>query len=145
MLTRLTRIQLAIFALVTVLAVGAISVFFLHLPAKMGLGTYKVNAEFAMGGGIYPNANVTYRGVTIGRVEQLGLNHDGVVANMRLNSSTPVPADVTATVKSVSAIGSSVQMKMSRTPAPRSTLPSVTRQPATLPTFEILKTCLIDA
>ena len=105
MLTRLTRIQLAIFALVTVLAVGAISVFFLHLPAKMGLGTYKVNAEFAMGGGIYPNANVTYRGVTIGRVEQLGLNHDGVVANMRLNSSTPVPADVTATVKSVSAVG----------------------------------------
>ena len=105
MLTRLTRIQLAIFALVTVLAVGAISVFFLHLPAKMGLGTYKVNAEFAMGGGIYPNANVTYRGVTIGRVEQLGLDHDGVMANMRLNSSTPVPADVTATVKSVSAVG----------------------------------------
>ena len=105
MLTRLTRIQLAIFALVTVLAVGAISVFFLHLPAKLGLGTYKVNAEFATGGGIYPNANVTYRGVTIGRVEQLGLNHDGVVANMRLNSGTPVPENVTATVKSVSAVG----------------------------------------
>ena len=105
MLTRLTRIQLAIFALVTILAMGAISAFFLHLPAKMGLGTYKVNAEFVAGGGLYPNANVTYRGVTIGRVEQVGLNHDGVVANMRLNSNTPVPDNVTATVKSVSAVG----------------------------------------
>ena len=91
MLTRLTRIQLAIFALVTVLAVGAISAFFLHLPAKLGIGTYKINAEFAVGGGIYPNANVTYRGVTIGRVEQVGLDQNGVVARMRLNSNTPVP------------------------------------------------------
>ena len=105
MLTRLTRIQLTIFAIITVLAVSAISAFFLHLPSKMGIGSYKVNAEFATGGGIYPNANVTYRGVTIGRVEGVGLNTDGVVARMRLNSNTAVPDNVTATVKSVSAVG----------------------------------------
>lgn len=105
MLTRLVRIQLVIFAVLTVLAVGAISMFFLHLPAKMGIGSYKLNAEFATGGGIYPNANVTYRGVTVGRVESVGLNNDGVVANMRLNSNTAIPDNVTATVKSVSAVG----------------------------------------
>ena len=105
MLDRLSRIQLTIFALVTVLAVGAISLFYLHLPAKVGLGTYKVDANFVAGGGIYQNANVTYRGVTIGRVDSVGLTDDGVIANMRLNSNTPVPDNVTATVKSVSAVG----------------------------------------
>lgn len=105
MLTRLTRIQLAIFGIVTVLTVGAISAFYLHLPAKLGIGTYMVDANFVAGGGIYRNANVAYRGVTIGRVEGVGLSDDGVVATMRLNSDTPVPDNVTATVKSVSAIG----------------------------------------
>jgi len=105
MLDRLTRIQLSIFAIVTVLTVGAISTFYLHLPAAVGLGSYKVTADFVAGGGLYQNANVTYRGVTIGRVESVGLSNDGVVAHMQLNSNTSVPQNVTATVKSVSAVG----------------------------------------
>ncbi|MGH3677504.1 MAG: MCE family protein [Mycobacterium sp.] len=105
MLDRTTRLQLAIFAIVTVLTVGAISAFYLHLPAAVGIGSYKVNANFVAGGGLYENANVTYRGVTIGRVESVGLTDNGVVARMRLNSNTPVPENVTATVKSVSAVG----------------------------------------
>ncbi|GFG54353.1 mammalian cell entry protein [Mycolicibacterium agri] len=105
MLDRLTRLQLSIFAIVTVLTVSAISIFYLHLPAAVGIGAYRVDANFVAGGGIYENANVTYRGVTIGRVESVGLTNDGVVAHMRLNSGTPVPDNVTATVKSVSAVG----------------------------------------
>ncbi|MCW2519687.1 MAG: mammalian cell entry protein [Mycobacterium sp.] len=105
MLDRLTRLQLAIFAIVTVICVGAISAFYLHLPAAVGIGAYHITAEFKAGGGLYENANVTYRGVTIGRVEQVGLNDDGVVASMRLNTDTEVPDNVTATVKSVSAVG----------------------------------------
>ncbi len=105
MLDRLTRLQLAIFAIVTVLTVGAISAFYLHLPAAVGIGSYNVTANFVAGGGLYKNANVTYRGVTVGRVESVGLSNDGVVAHMRLNSKTPVPENVTATVKSVSAVG----------------------------------------
>ncbi|WP_263992324.1 virulence factor Mce family protein, partial [Mycolicibacterium madagascariense] len=105
MLDRLTRIQLTIFAIVTVICVGLISTFYLHLPAAVGLGAYRVTADFKAGGGLYQNANVTYRGVTIGRVEQVGLDKDAVVATMRLNTDTPVPDNVTATVKSVSAVG----------------------------------------
>ena len=105
MLDRLTRLQLSIFAVVTVLCVGAITVFYLHVPAAVGIGAYKVTADFVAGGGLYQNANVTYRGVTVGRVESVGLTNDGVVAHMRLNSGTPVPDNVTATVKSVSAVG----------------------------------------
>lgn len=105
MIDRLTRIQLGIFALVTVITVGVTAVFYLKVPAALGIGVYNVTANFAAGGGIYQNANVTYRGVTIGRVESVGLTDDAVVARMRLNSGTPVPANVTATVKSMSAIG----------------------------------------
>ena len=105
MIDRLTRLQLGIFAIVTVLTVGAISIFYLHLPAAVGIGSYHITANFVAGGGLYENANVTYRGVTVGRVESVGLSNDGVVAHMRLNSGTPVPENVTATVKSVSAVG----------------------------------------
>jgi phospholipid/cholesterol/gamma-HCH transport system substrate-binding protein len=105
MLDRLTRLQLTIFSIVTVLCVGAISAFYLHLPAAVGIGAYHVTANFKAGGGLYQNANVTYRGVTIGRVEQVSLDDVGVVASMRLNTDTDVPDNVTATVKSVSAVG----------------------------------------
>lgn len=105
MLDRTARLQLAIFAIVTVLTVGAIAVYYLHVPAKLGLGAYNVTAEFVAGGGLYKNANVAFRGVTIGRVEAVTLTNDGVAAHMRLNSDVKVPADVTATVKSVSAVG----------------------------------------
>ncbi|WP_454792281.1 MCE family protein [Mycolicibacterium lutetiense] len=105
MIDRLTRLQLMIFGVVTVLTVGAISLFYLHLPAAVGIGTYHVNANFLAGGGIYQNANVTYRGVTVGRVDSVGLATDGVVAKMQLNSNTAIPDNVTATVKSVSAVG----------------------------------------
>ncbi|BBZ68853.1 mammalian cell entry protein [Mycolicibacterium insubricum] len=104
-LDRFSRIQLAIFAAVTVITVTAIAVAYLHVPAKLGLGSYRVSAEFVTGGGIYRNANVTYRGVTVGRVESVGLTDTGVVAQMRLNTNTAVPGNVTATVKSVSAVG----------------------------------------
>ena len=105
MLDRLTRIQLSIFAVVTVLTVGAISIFYLQVPAALGIGSYKVTADFVAAGGLYQNANVTYRGVTVGRVESVNLSDRNVVANMRLNSGTPIPENVTATVKSVSAVG----------------------------------------
>ncbi|MGV0580029.1 virulence factor Mce family protein [Mycolicibacterium elephantis] len=105
MIDRLTRLQLGIFAIVTVLTVSAISIFYLKVPAALGIGTYRVTADFVAAGGLYENANVTYRGVTIGRVESVGLSDDSVVAHMRLNSGTPVPENITATVKSVSAVG----------------------------------------
>lgn len=104
-LDRLARVQLAIFAIVTMLCVGAIAVFYLHVPARLGIGAYNITAEFASGGGLYKNANVAYRGVTVGRVEAVTLTDDSVEAHMRLNTKYRIPENVTATVKSVSAVG----------------------------------------
>ncbi|OBK13681.1 virulence factor Mce family protein [Mycobacterium asiaticum] len=105
MIDRLTKIQLAIFGVITVITLVVMAIFYLRLPATFGIGTYGVSADFVAGGGLYKNANVTYRGVAVGRVESVQLNPNGVTADMRLNSGTPIPANVTATVKSVSAIG----------------------------------------
>jgi phospholipid/cholesterol/gamma-HCH transport system substrate-binding protein len=105
MIDRLIKMQLAIFGVVTVITIVVMAVFYLRLPAALGIGTYRVTADFVAGGGLYKNANVTYRGVAVGRVESVGLNPHGVDATMRLNSGTTVPSNVTASVKSVSAIG----------------------------------------
>jgi phospholipid/cholesterol/gamma-HCH transport system substrate-binding protein len=105
MLNRTARIQLVIFAVVTVLTVAAIAMFYLRVPARLGIGAYEVTANFAAGGGLYQNANVAFRGVQAGRVESVKLTDDGVAAQLRLNSDVKIPANSTATVKSVSAVG----------------------------------------
>lgn len=102
---RLTKIQLVIFAVITAITLTVMAIFYLRLPATFGIGTYGVSADFTAGGGLYKNANVTYRGVAVGRVESVGLSSNGVIAQMRLNSETAIPSNVTATVKSVSAVG----------------------------------------
>ncbi|OBH49265.1 MCE family protein [Mycobacterium sp. E2479] len=106
MLTRLARWQLGIFAVITVLSIGITAVFYLHLPAVLGIGVYTVTAHFPASGGLYTKANVTYRGTTIGQVTSVSLNHHrGVDTRMQLSNGTAVPENVTAFVKSVSAVG----------------------------------------
>jgi phospholipid/cholesterol/gamma-HCH transport system substrate-binding protein len=106
MLTRVVRWQLTIFALVSIVTITLTAFFYLHVPAFLGFGTYQVVANFPASGGLYPKANVTYRGTTIGVVTAVTLTHgNGVDATMRLNTDTAVPENVTAGVKSVSAVG----------------------------------------
>jgi phospholipid/cholesterol/gamma-HCH transport system substrate-binding protein len=105
MLNRTARIQLVVFAVVTILTVAAIGMFYLRVPARLGIGAYEVTANFVAGGGLYQNANVAFRGVQAGRVESVKLTDDGVAAKLRLNSDIKIPANSTATVKSVSAVG----------------------------------------
>ncbi|CDO91014.1 mammalian cell entry protein [Mycobacterium triplex] len=105
MIDKLTRIQLWIFAVITAITLTIMAIFYLRLPSTFGIGTYLASADFVAGGGLYKNANVTYRGVEVGRVASVELNPNGVTAEMRLNSGTPIPSNVTATVKSVSAVG----------------------------------------
>lgn len=106
MFTRLVRWQLTLFAIVAALSVLAVAVQYIKLPAFLGIGTYKVSAEFAQSGGLYANANVAFRGTTIGKVIDVRLTHsNGVQADMQLNSDIAIPDNVTAAVRSMSAIG----------------------------------------
>ena len=69
MLRRSTRIQLVVFVVIAVLVIGFTAVRYANLGRLLGLrGYYVVHLELANGGGIFPQANVTYRGVAVGRV-----------------------------------------------------------------------------
>jgi phospholipid/cholesterol/gamma-HCH transport system substrate-binding protein len=62
--------------------------------------------ELADGGGIFPQADVTYRGVSVGRVGAVRLTPTGVEADLNIsNSAPPIPAALRASVTDLSAVG----------------------------------------
>lgn len=105
MITTRVKIQLIAFSILTAIAVGLIAFHYVNLPVLMGFGQVQASADFPQGAGIYPDANVTYRGVTVGKVTAVGLSPHGVKVSFRVASSAHVPSDVRASIKSVSAIG----------------------------------------
>ncbi|MEV0034262.1 MlaD family protein [Nocardia sp. NPDC050793] len=104
-LTRFVRIQLTIFAVLTVIGLVVMGGVYVHVPAMFGIGRYEVTVRLAATGGLYETANVAYRGTNIGKVQEVRLTPDGVEAKLSIDSDQKVPADVDAWVRSVSAIG----------------------------------------
>ncbi|MGV9680451.1 MCE family protein [Nocardia sp. NPDC003482] len=104
-LTRFVRSQLIIFAVLTLVGLLVMSASYIHLPAMFGIGRYQVTVKLEATGGLYPTANVAYRGTNIGKVDDVRLTPEGVDAKLSIDSKYKVPADVDAYVKSVSAIG----------------------------------------
>lgn len=104
-LTRFVRAQLAIFAVLTVVGLVVMGGTYLQVPAMLGIGRYAVTVQLAATGGLYPTANVSYRGQNIGKVETVRLTTAGVEADLSIDSDYKVPADSSAWVRSVSAIG----------------------------------------
>jgi len=105
MLTRFVRIQLLIFAIVGTIGVIAMVLFYIQVPTLLGIGRMTVTLELPATGGLYRFSNVTYRGVQLGKVTSVGLTPTGAKATLSLNTSPKVPADLTAKVLSVSAVG----------------------------------------
>jgi phospholipid/cholesterol/gamma-HCH transport system substrate-binding protein len=107
MLTRTTRIQLVVFAVIGVLVIAYTAFRYADLGRLVGLrGYYTVQLELANAGGIYPQADVTYRGVSVGRVGAVRLTSTGVQADLNINDSAPpIPADLRADVADLSAVG----------------------------------------
>jgi phospholipid/cholesterol/gamma-HCH transport system substrate-binding protein len=104
-ITRTVRIQLAIFLVLTLLAVLVLGWYYLRLPSRAGIGQYTLYADFPASGGLYPTANVTYRGDTIGRVTGVEPTKSGARATMSINDTYKIPDNAVANVHSVSAIG----------------------------------------
>jgi phospholipid/cholesterol/gamma-HCH transport system substrate-binding protein len=105
MLTRLVRIQLAVFAIASTVGIVAMAFVYLQVPLLLGVGRITVKLELPAAGGLYRFANVTYRGVTIGKVTAVDLTDDGAEATMSLAARPRVPADLRADVRSMSAVG----------------------------------------
>lgn len=67
MLTRAIKTQLVLLTVLAVIAVVVLGWYFLRIPSLVGIGRYTLYAELPRSGGLYRTANVTYRGITIGR------------------------------------------------------------------------------
>jgi phospholipid/cholesterol/gamma-HCH transport system substrate-binding protein len=105
MVTRYVRLQLVIFVALTVVASLMITFVYLHVPALLGFGQVKVVADFPATGGLYPNANVTYRGYTVGKVTSIDLIPNGARATLSIDDHDRPPRNSRVEVHSVSAIG----------------------------------------
>ena len=98
-------IQLAIFAVVAVVAAGIMIFGYIKIPALFGVGQYTVTVELPRAGGLYQTGNVTYRGTEVGRVQAVRLTDTGVEAVLSLRSDVAIPSDLEAEVHSQSAVG----------------------------------------
>jgi phospholipid/cholesterol/gamma-HCH transport system substrate-binding protein len=104
-LTRVIKIQLIFFSIFTVIAAVVLVWHYLHVPSLAGIGQYTLKVDLPTSGGLYPTANVTYRGITIGKVTGVEPTRSGVVATMRIADQYKIPVDASANVHSVSAVG----------------------------------------
>ena len=107
MLTRATRLKLAAFAVIAVVVLAYTFFHYAGLGRVLGLrGYYTVELQLGNAGGIFPNADVTYRGVSVGRVGALRLTATGVEVDLNISSSAPpIPARLHAAIADLSAVG----------------------------------------
>jgi phospholipid/cholesterol/gamma-HCH transport system substrate-binding protein len=105
MLTRFIRRQLVLFTILTVVALVVLGWYYLSLPTLAGIGQYQLKADLPASGGLYPTANVTYRGITIGKVTDVEPTEKGAQATMSIADKYKIPLDASANVHSVSAVG----------------------------------------
>jgi len=105
MLTRFVRNQLIIFTIASIVGVTVMLFAYMQVPTLLNVGRLTVTLELPAAGGLYRFANVTYRGVQIGKVKSVALTENGAEAVLSLNTSPKIPADLEANVLSVSAVG----------------------------------------
>lgn len=107
MITRRTRVQLTIFALITMLGVTFVGARYAQLNRLFYSTSYTVVAHFHDSGGMYAGGLVSYRGVPVGRVGKLVLTRTGVDAYLDIDRKWDgkIPSDSLAVVGNRSAVG----------------------------------------
>jgi phospholipid/cholesterol/gamma-HCH transport system substrate-binding protein len=108
MIRTATKVQLILFVLITLVGVSYVSANYVGLfDGLFGSSACTVHADFRDSGGIFTNAEVTYRGVGVGRVGALHLTDRGVRVDLRIRdcSGADIPADSAASVSDRSVIG----------------------------------------
>lgn len=106
MSNRKRRIQLAAFVLIAVVGVVYAGGKYAGLGRYFGFDGYDVTVQLSDSGGIFRNAEVTYRGYPVGRVTALHLTDTGLDITLTIDSGAPkIPASARAVIADRSAIG----------------------------------------
>ncbi|TKG66717.1 MCE family protein [Prauserella endophytica] len=105
-LTGRHRMKLLVFVVIAVVSVLYAGISYAGLDRLFGTRGYAVTVRLADSGGIFVNAEVTYRGVAVGRVVAMNLTEHGVELTLDVESGAePIPADTEARVSNRSAVG----------------------------------------
>ena len=100
------RLKLTAFVAITALATAYTLITYAGIGADLFDPAYRVHVALPDAGGLFEHAEVTYRGVPIGRVEEISLTGAGARAVLRIPRAVRVPrAGTTATVTNRSGIG----------------------------------------
>jgi phospholipid/cholesterol/gamma-HCH transport system substrate-binding protein len=108
MLRRSTKFQLILFVVITLIGISYVSAQYVGLwKYVVGDNSCTVHANFTNSGGIFTNAEVTFRGVTVGQVGSLHLLPNGTRVDLKLNNcgSPAIPANSMAAVANRSVVG----------------------------------------
>ncbi|MEO6702415.1 MAG: MlaD family protein [Jatrophihabitantaceae bacterium] len=146
MIRRSTKIQLLAFLVLSLVGISYVGFNYVGLGSTLfGPGGCTVSANFPDSGGIFSNAEVTYRGVTVGKVGDLhlldyqgadGKPVHGVRVDLRLNSCghPAIPTDAQAYVSDRSAVGEQyVNLEPTGTAGPYLTKGAVLPTPGRVP------------
>ncbi|MGC9541174.1 MCE family protein [Streptomyces sp. UG1] len=107
MITRTVKFQLLAFTTITAVGVSYVGAEYTGLVDEILDRGYTVRADFPDSGGVFPGAEVTYRGVPVGKVGALHLTGKGGVSiALDIEDGAPgIPADTLAVVANRSAVG----------------------------------------
>ncbi len=107
MLTLGIRLKNIAFLVIGVLVLGYIGYRYADLGRLVGLrGYYVVSMDLPETGGLFTGSDITYRGVSVGRVGSLRVTDTGVRADLHIkDSAPPIPSSLQAVVANLSAVG----------------------------------------
>lgn len=106
MITRRTKVQLLVFVIITLLGVSYVGARYAKLDRLILDESYTVTAHYPDSGGIFTGAEVTYRGVDIGKVSDMVLTREGVDVKLAIdNKWDKIPENSIAVVGNRSAVG----------------------------------------
>lgn len=107
MITPAIRLKNIAFLIIAVLVLGYLGVRYADLGHYVGMRSYyTVKVQLPQTGGLFTHSNVTYRGVSVGRVGPIELTDDGVEAELRIEKDAPpIPDGLKAVVANLSSVG----------------------------------------
>lgn len=105
-MTRGVRIRLWVFLIIGGIAIVNTGARYAGLTDALFPTTYTVSVHLKESGGLFEHGEVTYRGFTVGRVQDLEFRTDGVTAVLAIRNKWKIPSDdLTAEVHKRSAVG----------------------------------------
>lgn len=99
------RVRIAQILLIFIFVGGTFYVADAVVGGGLFSSPYRVSVELEGAGGLHKQSTVNYRGQQIGKVKEVRLTRDGVVAEIDLDKDVKVPVDSTFHVRNLSAVG----------------------------------------